>query len=155
MFTGLLIFYGIALTIILVGGLLTFVLFRRKGLLLAYVSSLCIMSILVLIWPLPIHGDSCFLAKLFTMNGTVIKSEKFNRILPKKTGLHRQPEQSVPGRVTHSIPGATFKKMDERQLRFRSTRLDGYQEWTDLERLAIVAFDQFLAFVADWKIALF
>lgn len=63
MFVGLLIFYGVALMIILVGGVSAFVLFRRKSLMLAGVSSLGVMSVLVLIWPLPIHGGFMFLGE--------------------------------------------------------------------------------------------
>lgn len=63
MSTALLIFYGIALAIILAGGVCTFILVKRKGVLPATVSSLCVMLLLVLIWLLPIHGGFMFLGE--------------------------------------------------------------------------------------------
>ncbi len=57
----MLIFYVIALAIILGSGLLIFVLFKNKSKLLAATSSLCAMSILIFIWPIPIHGGFTFL----------------------------------------------------------------------------------------------
>jgi hypothetical protein len=52
----MLIFYGIAITIILGVGLLVFFRLRRRSQLLATGLSLVAMSVFVLIWPIPIHG---------------------------------------------------------------------------------------------------
>ena len=56
MSSGLLIFYGIAIAIILGGGLSAFLLLRRRSLLLAVALGLFVTSILVLLCPIPIHG---------------------------------------------------------------------------------------------------
>lgn len=53
---GLLIFYGVAVAIIISGGLTVFLLVRRKSRLLAAVSGFASTSVLVLIWPIPLHG---------------------------------------------------------------------------------------------------
>jgi hypothetical protein len=63
MYPGLLIYYGIALTIILVGGLLCFIWLKHIHFLLRLFASLLIMSLLVLIWPLPIHGGFMILGE--------------------------------------------------------------------------------------------
>ena len=59
----MLIFYGIAIAIILGGGLLVFFLLRRRGHLLAVGLSLVAMSVFVLIWPIPIHGGFMILGE--------------------------------------------------------------------------------------------
>ena len=59
----MLIFYGIAITIILGVGLLVFFRLRRRGQFLAICSSLVAMSVFVLIWPIPIHGGFMILGE--------------------------------------------------------------------------------------------
>jgi hypothetical protein len=63
-----LIFYGIALAIILGAGLLVFFLLRRRGHVLAVGVSLVTLAVFVLIWPIPIHGG-------FTILGEVMFDE--------------------------------------------------------------------------------
>lgn len=59
----MLIFYLVALAIIVGGGILTFTLLRRLGILLASAASLGVITVLVLIWPIPIHGGFMFLGE--------------------------------------------------------------------------------------------
>jgi hypothetical protein len=63
MSVGLLIFYAIALVIILAGGFFVYWGFRRRGLVLALVLSLLTMAVLTLVWPLPIHGGFMLLGE--------------------------------------------------------------------------------------------
>ena len=59
----LLTFYGIAVVIILSGGLSVFLLMRRRSRLLAVGLGFLTASVLVLIWPIPIHGGFMILGE--------------------------------------------------------------------------------------------
>jgi hypothetical protein len=94
----MLIFYSIALVIILSVGLLTFVLFRNKNKLLAVLLSLCAMSVLVLGWPIPIHGG-------FTFLGAAIYDEWSRDIGSAVHDKNKQKHQNYLDKLTNRFQG--------------------------------------------------